>query len=192
MARTGLTKSQVKATREGLIAEGRHPSVDAVRLALGNTGSKSTIHKYLKELDAEDGAGLLPRAGTVSALQTLVDQLADKLHDEAERRITALRAEHASALARKDAELAALHASVARLSARLDELEGRGSDDRSASESNAAGRAELGGAGFGRFGALLANPRGNRPGASAFSIVLSGGRDMVDADQLRRAGLKFQ
>jgi hypothetical protein len=110
MARTGLTKSQVKATREQLIAEGRHPSADAVRLALGNTGSKSTIHKYLKELEAEDGVQLVPRADTVGALQALVDQLADKLHEAAERRIAALRAEHESALQRKDAELAELQA----------------------------------------------------------------------------------
>jgi hypothetical protein len=192
MARTGLTKSQVKATREQLIAEGRHPSVDAVRLALGNTGSKSTIHKYLKELESEDSVQLLPRAGTVSALHTLVDQLADRLHEEAGRRIAALRAEHDAALQRKDAELAALHASVARLSARLDELEGRAAAPADAGQPDATGRAELAGTGFGRFGDLLANPRGTRPEASAFSILLTGGRDMVDGDKLRPAGLKLQ
>ena len=38
MARTGLTKSQVRTTRDQLLAEGRYPSVDAVRHALGDTG----------------------------------------------------------------------------------------------------------------------------------------------------------
>ncbi len=51
MARTGLYQSQVKKARDTLVAQGRHPSVDAVRVALGNTGSKTTIHKYLKELE---------------------------------------------------------------------------------------------------------------------------------------------
>ncbi|WP_425612332.1 DNA-binding protein [Xanthomonas translucens] len=32
------------------VQQGKHPSVDAVRVALGNTGSKTTIHRYLKEL----------------------------------------------------------------------------------------------------------------------------------------------
>ena len=57
MARSGLTKSQVREARDRLLAEGRHPSVDAVRHALGDSGSKSTIHKYLKELRSEDGGG---------------------------------------------------------------------------------------------------------------------------------------
>ncbi|MFN6505802.1 DNA-binding protein [Xanthomonas translucens pv. translucens] len=32
------------------VQQGKHPSVDAVRVALSNTGSKTTIHRYLKEL----------------------------------------------------------------------------------------------------------------------------------------------
>ena len=37
---------------DGLIlARGEHPSIDAVRIEMGNTGSKTTIHRYLKELD---------------------------------------------------------------------------------------------------------------------------------------------
>ncbi len=39
-----------------MLAQGRHPSVDAVPVELGNTGSKTTIHKYLKELEAEEGS----------------------------------------------------------------------------------------------------------------------------------------
>ena len=58
MARSGLTKSQVRTIRDRLLADGRYPSVDAVRHALGDTGSKSTIHKYLKEL-GEDESGVV-------------------------------------------------------------------------------------------------------------------------------------
>ncbi|XKR47976.1 DNA-binding protein [Acinetobacter baumannii] len=51
MSRLGLTKSKVKQARDILISQNRYPSVDAVRIELGNTGSKSTIYKYLKELE---------------------------------------------------------------------------------------------------------------------------------------------
>ncbi len=49
MARGGLYKSDIQKARDTLRAQGKHPSVDAVRVALGNTGSKTTIHRYLKE-----------------------------------------------------------------------------------------------------------------------------------------------
>jgi len=120
MARSGLTKSQVRATRERLLAEGRYPSVDAVRQALGDSGSKSTIHRFLKELrDEEPDAGGLRREDTGNALHALVDQLAERLHLEAGERIRQLRAEHEQALRARDAELAALRQTVAALEARL-------------------------------------------------------------------------
>ena len=42
MARGGLYKSDVQKARDALRAQGKHPSVDAVRVALGNAGSKTT------------------------------------------------------------------------------------------------------------------------------------------------------
>jgi hypothetical protein len=107
MARTGLTKSEVRASRDRLLAEGRYPSVDAVRAALG-TGSKSTIHKYLKELGSEDGDAGVKREDTTRTLYGIVEQLADQLHGDAERRLETLRASH-------EEELAELRATVARL-----------------------------------------------------------------------------
>jgi len=47
MANSGINKAQVKKARDALIARGTNPSIDAVRIELGNTGSKGTIHKYL-------------------------------------------------------------------------------------------------------------------------------------------------
>jgi len=91
MARAGLYPSQVKKARDSLIAQGRHPSVDAVRVALGNTGSKTTIHKYLKELEEEDG-GAGKKASVSEALQDLVSRLAAQLHEEADARIEAAEA----------------------------------------------------------------------------------------------------
>lgn len=119
MARPGLYKSDVKIAYDALLAQGRHPSVDAVRVALGNTGSKSTIHKYIKELDADAGKPSAARANTTSALQHLVDELAGHLHADADARIAAMRAEHMSTLRGQAEEIARLQQEVARLQARL-------------------------------------------------------------------------
>lgn len=51
MARGGINKAIVQKARESLLARGENPSIDAVRIELGNTGSKTTIHRYLKEID---------------------------------------------------------------------------------------------------------------------------------------------
>ncbi len=62
MARGGINKAVVKKARQAILARGEHPSIDAVRIEMGNTGSKTTIHRYLKELD--DGA-----SGVTAALR---------------------------------------------------------------------------------------------------------------------------
>ncbi|SCU76588.1 conserved hypothetical protein [Cupriavidus necator] len=109
MARTGLYKSEVKKARDALIAQGKHPSVDAVRIALGNTGSKTTIHKYLRELDTEDGGASGRRASISEALQDLVERLAAQLQEEASAQIDAARAEQAAQEHRHAENLAAAH-----------------------------------------------------------------------------------
>jgi hypothetical protein len=168
MARTGLTKSEVRASRDRLLAEGRYPSVDAVRAALG-TGSKSTIHKYLKELGSEDGDAGVKREDTTRTLYGIVEQLADQLHGDAERRLETLRASY-------EEELAELRATVARLSARVEELEGAPPTQPAAS-------------GFGDFSDLQSSSRSGRSEHSPFNTVLSGGRSAVfDLDHLQTAG----
>ena len=84
MARSGLYKSDVQRARDSLRAEGKNPSVDAVRVALGNTGSKTTIHRYLKELEEEEGQGVGAKIAVSDALQDLVARLAERLHAEAD------------------------------------------------------------------------------------------------------------
>jgi hypothetical protein len=54
MARPGVYKTEVAKARDRLVAEGKNPSIDAVRAALGNTGSRTTIHRYLREIEAEE------------------------------------------------------------------------------------------------------------------------------------------
>ncbi|KQV82468.1 hypothetical protein ASD15_10620 [Massilia sp. Root351] len=118
MARTGLDKADVQRARDSLVAQSLYPSVDAVRIALGNTGSKSTIHKYLKELEQEQGGA--PRQNSVSgALQDLVARLAARLHEEADGRIAALAQEHEEERARLDNGLVQARAEAADLHARL-------------------------------------------------------------------------
>lgn len=62
MARAGIYKSEVVRARDNLLAMGRYPSIDAIRGELGNTGSKGTIHRYLKEIEEEEVAALAPRS----------------------------------------------------------------------------------------------------------------------------------
>lgn len=112
MARTGLEKADVKRARDSLVAQSQYPSVDAVRIALGNTGSKSTIHKYLKELEEEQGGA--SRQNAISdALQDLVARLAARLHEEADNRIAAMALEHEEGKAQLEAELAQARAEAA-------------------------------------------------------------------------------
>lgn len=122
MARTGLEKADVQRARDSLIAQSQYPSVDAVRIALGNTGSKSTIHKYLKELEAEEGgAGGEGQPATVSdALLDLVTRLAGRLHEEADARIAAKALEFEESRARMEDELAQARAEADALRSRLD------------------------------------------------------------------------
>ncbi|MCC4618279.1 DNA-binding protein [Xanthomonas campestris pv. asclepiadis] len=84
MARSGLYKSDVQRARDSLRATGTHPSVDAVRVALGNTGSKTTIHRYLRELEEEEGQSVGAKMGVSDALQDLIARLAERLHAEAD------------------------------------------------------------------------------------------------------------
>ena len=123
MARSGLYKSDVQKARDALISQGTNPSVDAVRVALGNTGSKTTIHKYLKELEAEDGGAGNKRSSISDSLQDLVERLAARLQEEAEEGITALRAEADVKVATHVASLQAAQMENSQLRSRVSELE---------------------------------------------------------------------
>lgn len=123
MARGGLYKSDVQKARRSLLAQGKHPSVDALRVALGNTGSKTTIHRYLRELEAEEGAGVGAQVAVSDALQDLVVRLAARLHEEAEARITTVREETAAQLKARDEALELSNQQAAAFSAQLQRTE---------------------------------------------------------------------
>ncbi len=128
MARSGLYKSDIKKARDALVAQGQHPSVDAVRIALGNTGSKTTIHKYLKELEVEEDGAPDRKASISDALQDFVARLAAQLHTDADARIEAMQIQQveqarqqADSLATLQRELAAARDQLQRLGAVFEE-----------------------------------------------------------------------
>jgi len=84
MARGGINKALVQKARQVILTRGENPSIDAVRVELGNTGSKTTIHRYLKELEPADRSrGAVPLSLS-EQLANLVSQLADQLQEEAQ------------------------------------------------------------------------------------------------------------
>ena len=106
MARTGIFKWDVKDARDQLVREGKHPSIDAIRSALGDTGSKSTIHRFLKELEEEEAGS--SKIAISDALQGLVSQLSERLLHEGQVEIEAAAARFAAERAALKAEIAAV------------------------------------------------------------------------------------
>jgi len=85
MARSGINIADVQAARLSLIARGENPSIDAVRIEMGNTGSKSTIHRLMRELDMTEGnASSVP---VDKELNNLVTRLANRLRGQAQEHI---------------------------------------------------------------------------------------------------------
>jgi len=84
MARGGINKVLVSKARETLISRGENPSIDAIRVELGNTGSKSTIHRYLREIEEEASARLDDESLLSQPIKELVGRLAAALKQEAQ------------------------------------------------------------------------------------------------------------
>ncbi|WP_122664464.1 DNA-binding protein [Pseudomonas viridiflava] len=82
MARGGINKTVVQKARESLLAKGENPSIDAVRVELGNTGSKTTIHRYLKEIEAFDPRPKASRERLSDELSEIVSRLMERLMEE--------------------------------------------------------------------------------------------------------------
>ncbi len=115
MARGGINKAVVQKARESLLARGLNPSIDAVRVELGNTGSKTTIHRYLKEIEAFDPRPESSRDRLSEELTELVSRLLERVLEEgneaveyAQATFDKQRAVLESRLASTEAELNAL------------------------------------------------------------------------------------
>ncbi len=118
MARGGVNKAVVLKARNALLARGEHPSIDAVRIEMGNTGSKTTIHRYLKELDQGD----LTPPSINDELAELVARLAQRLNEQADERVDQAQVAHNAALEKLHLELTATQRHAAEQQARLETL----------------------------------------------------------------------
>jgi chromosome segregation ATPase len=134
MARAGIYKSEVLRARDRLLANGRYPSIDAVREELGNTGSKGTIHRYLKEIEEEEGPSTGGRVAVSEAIQDLVGRLAARVNEEAEERVTAAQSKHAEHVAQHQQTAAALKAEAQSARQQLEQTQRSLSEEKVAHE----------------------------------------------------------
>lgn len=110
MARGGVNKAVVKIARNALLARGLHPSIDAVRVELGNTGSKTTIQRYLRELaEAEAPEPEMPLdEELVRYIGSLVERLKQAAQSALARDRVAFEREQAAARHQREVEQARL------------------------------------------------------------------------------------
>ncbi|WP_426234291.1 DNA-binding protein [Pseudomonas sp. TWP3-2] len=94
MARGGINKAVVQIARTAILARGEHPSIDAVRIEMGNTGSKTTIHRYLKELDDGREPAEASAEPIDDELAALVSRLAQRLKEQAQEPIDQAREQY--------------------------------------------------------------------------------------------------
>lgn len=122
MARSGIYKSEVVRARNKLLASGVNPSIDAIRAELG-TGSKTTIHRYLKEIEEEEGGATGTKVAVSEAIQDLVGRLAARLNEEADARSAEALAVSAASLAWTQKENTALKAEGQTVRAQLEQAQ---------------------------------------------------------------------
>ncbi|HAB02843.1 MAG TPA: integrase [Pseudomonas sp.] len=82
MARGGVNLALVRKAQQALLARGQNPSIDAVRIELGNTGSKTTIQRYLKEIADHDPRPIASPSRLSDELTELVGKLLQRLMEE--------------------------------------------------------------------------------------------------------------
>lgn len=112
MARAGILYSQVAKAASQLAAAGRAPTIDTVREALGDTGSKSTIAPMLKRWKAEHQEAVAGGdTGVPADLVEAVKGIYQRLQDDVARQLEAANEAHEQAQAavrnQRDAALAA-------------------------------------------------------------------------------------
>ncbi len=95
MARAGILYSQVARAAAQLAADGKNPTVDSVREALGGTGSKSTIAPMLKRWKSEHQETVAEaELGLPAELVHAVKDVYDKLQTSVTRQIASARESH--------------------------------------------------------------------------------------------------
>ena len=130
MARGGINKALVRIAREALIARGVRPSIDAVRVELGNTGSKSTILRYLRELSAPE-TSMVPvvlndeLAHLVASVAERIEEQARHAVSEEQTRVDDAWRRHAQAQAQQRELIDSLQEQVRRLDSQVMEYRTR-------------------------------------------------------------------
>lgn len=132
MARGGVNKAVVQIARTAILARGEHPSIDAVRIEMGNTGSKTTIHRYLKELDEVDSRRGAPREQIDDELTGLVARLAQRLQEQAQEPIDRAQAHYEQLKVQLQTQLSETQDARAQLEQQL-EIQGTALQQESAS-----------------------------------------------------------
>lgn len=125
MARGGINKALVMRARQALLARGEHPGIDAVRVELGNTGSKTTIHRYLKELEESEAGQARSAVGLSDELAALIAPLAARLQGEAEETVARMRQQCDAERADFEARLVQAQEQIGQLQGQVDSLSGQ-------------------------------------------------------------------
>ena len=120
MARGGINKVIVQKARDALLARGENPSIDAVRIELGNTGSKTTIHRYLKEIEDFDPRPRASRERLSEELTELVSRLLERMTEEGGEAIAHAQAMFDKQRADLEEKLDASHSEFASLQRQFD------------------------------------------------------------------------
>jgi chromosome segregation ATPase len=99
MSRAGINRTLVIQARQAILARGEVATIDSVRVELGNTGSRSTIQRHLRDISMEDlqfarepkppGGKHLAMTGELS---TLIANVAERLVLEAGTAVASERA----------------------------------------------------------------------------------------------------
>ena len=111
----GINKAVVQITRDVLIARCVNPSINAVRVELGNTGSMTTIARYLGELGKADPLPKERRERLSNELSVLVGQLVDRMLEEGAEEVAEARSELDQHRASVNEQLAQTQATLADL-----------------------------------------------------------------------------
>lgn len=99
MGRAGILFSHVAKAAAKLVADGKNPTVDNVREALGSTGSKSTIAPMLKRWKAEHTEDILEAdLGVPAELLQAIKGVYDKLQADVQQQLSEANAAHLAAL----------------------------------------------------------------------------------------------
>lgn len=122
MAREGINKQLVQKAKTALLAQGKRPTIDAVRVALGNTGSKTTISHYLKELEEKPKATL---ERLTEPLAHLVLTLSAQLRVEVEEQLIEAQAQFTQEKIQLEAQLKIALQLVDEQQDKLDKLEAK-------------------------------------------------------------------